>query len=414
MHGIGSKTGQKDFWICDDDIDGRLIWPWVFQSNATSHWDDRGIEVTGDGHVVCHNRIRGFGDPVVNKKSRARSWDIYSNDILDSFDGTELDDGEGNVRLTHNRYTNVMDPVSIQPIWGGPAYVLRNVALNVPEEPIKLKSTGGVNEPSGAIIHHNTFVSPNLSLNLQTPITQHNFVISNNLFVGPKQLAGSRTVDWTATINGGRFDYDGYFPDGGFWFGKVGGQNQIWNSFAEVQAAGKVEQSGVLLGEPIFEAGFLGPADEQQHQSPKQFVLAAGSNAIDKGEPLPGINTGAIGAAPDLGALERGCPTPTYGPRPEGQDAVTNLVDCNASTPPPPGTGGSAGAGASAGAGGVAGSGAASGSGGSGGAGAPGSSDDDSGCGCRMGANTSGGAQALSLAILFGLFRRRRCTRASR
>ncbi|MBA2526908.1 MAG: carboxypeptidase regulatory-like domain-containing protein, partial [Pyrinomonadaceae bacterium] len=81
VHGIGSSTGQSNFYIADNDIDGRLQWPWVFASDATNHWDDRGVEVTGDGHVVCHNKIRGFGDPVVNKQRRARSWDVYGNDI---------------------------------------------------------------------------------------------------------------------------------------------------------------------------------------------------------------------------------------------------------------------------------------------------------------------------------------------
>jgi hypothetical protein len=101
-------------------IEGRLAWPWTFAPDASTFWDYRGVDVTGDGHVVCHNRIRGFGDPIVNKKTQHRAWDVYGNDVYDSYDGTELDDGEGNTRLFHNRYTNVMDPVSIQPVWGGP------------------------------------------------------------------------------------------------------------------------------------------------------------------------------------------------------------------------------------------------------------------------------------------------------
>ena len=40
--------------------------------------------------------------------------------------GVELDRGEGNVRLFHNRFTNVFTAVSIQPVYGGPTYVLRN------------------------------------------------------------------------------------------------------------------------------------------------------------------------------------------------------------------------------------------------------------------------------------------------
>ena len=36
---------------------------------------------------------------------------------------------------------------------------------------------------------------------------------------------------------------------------------------------------------------------------------------VDGGEPLPTVNDGFAGAAPDLGALESGQPEPHYGPR---------------------------------------------------------------------------------------------------
>lgn len=410
VHGIGSGTDQTDFFICDNVIEGRLVWPWTFDPNASMYWDWRGVDVTGDGHVVCHNRIRGFGDLIVNKKAQHRAWDIYGNDISDSYDGTELDDGEGNTRLFHNRYTNVMDPVSIQPIWGGPTYVLRNVALNVPEEPIKLKSLGGVNEPSGALIFHNSFASPNLALNLQTPITQHNFRIENNVFAGPSALSGNRTVEWTAAIDGGIFDHNGYFPDGGFWMGVVGGTNRIYASFAEMQASGEVETNGVLLGEPIFAAGFVGPADPMAQASAQSFALAAGSNAVDAGGVLPGINDGFVGSAPDLGAAESGCPAPVYGPRPEGQEGVTNKIACSPDDPNP-GTGGGPGSGA-----GGAGSGTGSGSGttgaGTGGSGGGASAEGDEGCGCEVvGTSAAGPWWALACAAIAGSFARMRSRR---
>lgn len=409
VHGIGSRTGQSGFYVCDNSIRGRLVWPWTFDADATSHWDDRGVDMTGDAHVVCHNTIIGFGDPVVNKKAMARSWDVYGNDIQDSYDGTELDEGEGNVRLFHNRYTNVMDPISIQPVRGGPAYVLRNVALNVPEEPIKLKSLGGTDEPSGVLIYHNTFASPKLALNLQTPITQHNFEIKNNLFVGPDTLAGARTVDWTAALDNGTFDYNGYYPDGGFWFGVVGGQNQIYGSFAEVQAGGAVEQGGVLLAKPIFEGGFVGPADEKAHQDAVDFSLAAGSGAIDRGLVLPGLNERFLGAAPDLGAVEKGCPLPVYGPRPVGQEPLTNRIDCDRSTPGP-GTGGAGGGGGN-GAGPGSGGAGASGPGGSSAGGASNGAEDggEGGCGCDVpGGARGGGLGTLLLGALLLLRAARR------
>lgn len=331
VHGIGKAAQQTDFYLCDNLVEGRLAWPWALRDGAESHWDDRGIDIAGDGHVVCHNRIAGFGDPIVNKKVGSRSWDVYGNDIADSYDGTELDEAAGNVRLFRNRYTDVMDPVSIQPIHGGPAYVLRNLGYNIPDEQIKLKSLGGQQLPSGALIYHNTFVSPFRALNLQTPITQYHFELRNNLFIGPARPLEGRPVDWTATVVGGRFDANGYWPDGGFWFGRVDGRMRYGASFAEVAAAGLDEPHGVLLEEgAIFADGGVGPQRPDERHAAPSLALHPGSRAVDGGQLLPGVNDGFAGAGPDLGALELGCPEPTYGPRPRGQEAAVWPVDCGA------------------------------------------------------------------------------------
>ena len=328
VHGTASSGNQTNFYVCDNVIDGRLQWPWVFGANPSSHWDDRGIAVSGNGHVVCHNRIRGFGDPVINTVRQARAWDVYGNDIADAWDGVELDEGEGNVRMFHNRFTNVMAPISMQPIFGGPAYALRNVGFNIPDEQIKLKSLGGVEEPSGALIYHNTFVSPERALNLLSSISQHNFAIGNNLFVGPDSLVGSRTVDWRAGIDRGTFDYNGYFPDGEFMFGSHGQTDALFANFAALQAAGWVARHSVLVTSGVFIGGFVGPADETLRHDAPDFALAPSSSALDGGQRLQGINDGFTGAAPDLGALEAGCPVPSYGPRPAGLEHVTSLVNC--------------------------------------------------------------------------------------
>ena len=324
VHAIGSRDGQLDFYICDNDIGGRLDWPWVFDADASSHWDDRGIDLNGDGHVVCHNRIEGFGDPMLNLTEGTRSWDFYGNDVYDCFDGIEMDRGAGNVRVFRNRWTNVDSAISMQPVNGGPAYVIRNEVVNAVSEQLKLKQTGG--EPSGALVYHNTFVSPSLALNLQTPITVHNFVLANNLFVGPETLAGMRTVDWTAGVSDDRFDYNGYYPDGSFWFGQVGGMNRLYASFAEAMASGEVEANGVLLGRPVFAGDVVGPTDGTEEIAATEVDLDAGSNAVDAGVDLPGVNSGYMDAAPDLGARELGCAAPTFGPRDDESDYVA--IDC--------------------------------------------------------------------------------------
>ena len=415
IYGVGSREGQLDFYVCDNEIVGRLDWPWVFDGDAGSHWDDRGIDLNGDGHVICHNRIEGFGDPMVNLTEGTRAWDFYGNDVYDCFDGIELDRVAGNVRVFRNRWVNVDSAISMQPVNGGPVYVVRNEVINAVSEQLKLKATGG--EPSGALVHHNTFVSPSRALNLQTPITVHNFVVSNNLFVGPQALVGARTVDWTAAVDGDRFDHNGYFPDGEFWFGVVGGSNRLYASFAKAIASGAVEGNGVLLAATIFEGGALGPADPMIAATPVELDLDASSNAIDAGEVVPGISD----ASPDVGARERGCAAPTYGPRTDessyvpilcredegGDDSGSSGSDdagsgsgdddgsgsvTNGDDGPTTGdaTGGSSSAGATDG-------------------GSEGAAANESGCGCR-----SSPPSVMALALLFAVPRRRSSRRGSR
>ena len=57
-------------------------------------------------------------------------------------------------------------------------------------------------------------------------------------------------------------------------------------------------------------------------------TLDAGANAVDAAEVLPNITDGYIGAAPDLGALERGCPLPIYGVRTNGVDESNESLGC--------------------------------------------------------------------------------------
>ena len=238
------------------------------------------------------------------------------------------------MRLWGNRWTNVYTSISIQPVYGGPLYVLRNEVLNVKDEQIKLKSVGGTVEPSGVLVYHNTFVSPDRALNLQTPITQHNFVIANNLFIGPASPNG-RTVDWTAAIDRGTFDGNGYYPDAGYWFGTVGSP-RVYATLAAAQAAG-VEPNGRVLAPPFFASGITAPASYTTVAARPDFALAESSNAVDAALALPGINGRHLGAGADIGARETGCTPPHYGPRPAGAELVTNIVDCSANDPDPAG-----------------------------------------------------------------------------
>jgi hypothetical protein len=328
--GIAANPDQRDFYLCDNVVEGRLVWPHVYSDDGGAHSDDDGIRVEGDGHVVCHNVIAGFGDAMKIGQAGSRAVDFYGNEVLSAYDnGLELDGSEGNTRAFRNRFTNTYATLSFQPIYGGPAYALRNVVVNVANEQLKFHALGTTppEEPSGMLVYHNTFVSPALALNLQTPATSHDFVLADNLFVGPSP-PGARVVDWSSPIDDGTIDWNGWFPDGTFDFDTPG----RWASFAAMQAAGVFESHGTLLAPPIFASGLAAPASYTVTLDPPDATLAAGANAVDAGVFVPNVDDGFTGAAPDLGALERGCPDLLFGVRPEGIDETNEPFGCGGPT----------------------------------------------------------------------------------
>jgi hypothetical protein len=136
--GMNSRQNQMDFYIADNIFEGRLQWPLTCPDDGCIHANDDGIRLEGFGHVVAHNRISGYGDAMKIEQPGSRSIDFYGNEVLWSYDnGLELDDAEGNARALRNRFTNVYSPVSVQPIDGGPAYILRNITVNGVYGPLK-------------------------------------------------------------------------------------------------------------------------------------------------------------------------------------------------------------------------------------------------------------------------------------
>ena len=324
--GIGAKDDQRDYYLCDNVLEGRLKWPSVYGDDGGMFANEDGIVVMGDGHVVCHNRLIGFGDSIKSEQVGARALDIYGNLSLSAYDnGIELDATAGNVRAVGNMLLNSWSALSFQPIFGGPAYATRNVVVNIVDEQQKLHGNGALGETVGALSFHNTFVSPRHAINLQAAATAHDFRLLNNLFVGPEALDNGKVVDWSVPIDDGVLDGNGYYPDGFFDFGGA----DKWQGFAAMQMAGKFEASGVLLTAGTFASGLQAPASYVEAVPEPDVTLAADSPAVDAALALPGINTVFAGAGPDIGARELGCAAPIYGVRPEGVDESSPPAGCD-------------------------------------------------------------------------------------
>ena len=343
--GIGVTTeyaGSKNFYIADNVFVGRddryRLIGWASFGKYKPHpvKSYYGVKVYGQGHVICHNSVSYFhdgicvstyGTPPKAQHEKAVAIDIYNNDIhvmVDDF--IETDGGVHNIRVMRNRGFNAAQHgLSAQPVFGGPAYFIRNIVYSVPMGGgIK---NGGAN-PAGVLVYHNTFVAENSNVRGNS-----NMHYRNNLILGTdhpeKPVLGKLT--YTAYTS---LDYNGYRPNRSgrpqyIWKAPAAGTLRDYNlqgtggsqEFATladfVRATGQ-EQHGREVDYDVF-VNVRPPDPKRPHaiyeSRDHDFQLRPGGRAVDAGCKLPNVNDGFAGSAPDLGALEIGSSVPGYGPR---------------------------------------------------------------------------------------------------
>jgi hypothetical protein len=295
-----SDLPSRDFYIADNVLEGPCTWP------ASPHIieEEEGIELVGTGHVVCHNRITGFGDAISIYRNPAVSIDITDNDIdVATDDGIELDFGVRNIRCLRNRIANARTGISLQPVYGGPCYVARNEITNTELTPFKLHCS-----PSGAVIFHNTSVRAGIPFVVSAKDEVRDTILRNNLFLGNDD----RFLHWTSGALNCDLDYNGYGPGKGS--SKFAGQ--YYEAHRHLVRNG-IEVHGRLLEPPFFSVDLRFPGKFSDRVKAAAVDLHPASTAIDGGVPLPNVNDGYGGAAPDLGARESGAQKPHFGPRAE-------------------------------------------------------------------------------------------------
>jgi len=304
--GTDNTTRMRNFYVADNLFEGPATWPRTKGIEAA-----RAVQVCGEGHVVCYNRVRGFGDGIdIMWDTPNRAIDFYGNEVSECTDDAfELDYGVTNVRCFRNRITNCFEGVSAQPVYGGPAYIMRNAMYNLEYSAFKLH-----NRTMGVVLLHNTSVKAGSPWVLHTPEQVTHVVSRNNLFVGTEAPYG---MEFSPPMVACDFDYDG-FAGGPFarfarWHGNT---YQTWEEFRRESG---IEAHGVLLGVSPFGEAVRTPQDhrEQFSLAANDLRLRAGTSALDAGLRLPNINDACRGEAPDLGAYEQGSPLPHYGPRGE-------------------------------------------------------------------------------------------------
>jgi Right handed beta helix region len=293
LTGASSDALVETNTVTDPRID---TWPW---SAVKSHWE----EITaisnrgGRGHVIRFNTVQGLFNGIDTRdgdtdEDVASDCDIHDNLITRiGDDALEIDVVSGiNVRAWNNRLDDVYVGFSIAPIMQGPTYVLYNTVSRVRRSGFKfsLTSTGE------AWICHNTIVCTASQTSSVHPSGDYwNMRFRNNILTGIDRAPVNDDAGESQT--GNDFDHDLLDGNGGTLF-RWKGVN--YSTLAALRSATGFEMGG-RSGSPQFTNAATG-----------DYTLAAGSPAVDGGLRMPGINDAFSGAAPDIGAHERGGPPP--------------------------------------------------------------------------------------------------------
>lgn len=345
---ITEYAGSCNFYIADNIFIGRddryRLLGWANSRSlygANKMYSYIGIKVYGSGHVICNNALAYFhdaitvstyGTPEKEQALKAVSIDIYNNDMhLMADDFIEADGGVHNIRIMRNRGVNAAQcGLSAQPVFGGPAYYIRNVLYHVPVG-VVLKFMA---KPAGLYVIHNTFIAENG--NGQTFSNSHFF---NNLFMGIG-VPGRPVAVFPFATSYSESDYNGYCPNPGEnsyrWVAPPKGSLNDYNitiqkegrSFSNLKSFSDttgLDIHSIELGYEIFE-NLKAPDPAKPgmvyHASDFSFLLKQKSVAVDAGVKISGINDAYSGKAPDLGAVEAGTQEPVYGPRVDSNNRI--------------------------------------------------------------------------------------------
>lgn len=343
-------AGSSDFYIADNLFLGRddrfrlIGWGGRLRHPGGNTWPEPlygshrltsyyAIKVYGTGHVIAHNAIAYFhdaigistyGTPEKDPDRRASSIDIYNNDMhMSNDDFVETDGGVHNIRVFNNRGVNAAQGgYSSQPVFGGPAYFIRNILYHVPSG-VAFKFSA---KPAGLFVYHNTIIGEHL---VGDPSANMHF--RNNLFLG-RDTPDRGVLRLANSTNNNTTDYNGYRPNKGvkeqYWFFAPPKGERVyqpkpdaWHGYptlAALAAATGQETHSIEVDYDIFQK--LAPPDPAKkyavyHSMDLNFQLKSNGKAVDAGLPIPTVNDDFAGKAPDLGALESGRPVPHWGPR---------------------------------------------------------------------------------------------------
>jgi hypothetical protein len=268
--------------------------------------------------------VLGPFDPDVLSTWPDRELDLYDNLVYDcKDDAIECDGHMVNGRIFRNRLGKCENAVSVAPFYAGPLFVLRNVIHGFHQGCLK-QNTGVAGITRNVLFYHNTVLEktpplpgqgePEYCLYRGEPGQQQDFVYLNNVFSARGRVYDGDVYSGGTYHTNDCFDHDLMYSTREFdnpyvykWVTYDGDSlnNTRYADLPSFQAAVGQEPNG-RWGEPLLAAELL--AGFPSSSKLLELSLGAGSAAVDGGTPIPGINDGFVGAAPDCGAFESGTP----------------------------------------------------------------------------------------------------------
>jgi hypothetical protein len=322
------KVPQGKAWI---ELDGKIRSQFV--TNKHPDGPQGIVWVNSEGnHVIRYNEIYSdeqhcFDDGMGDRSGNADrggfpgpDTDIYGNIVKNCWDDAlEIEGGGRNVRVWGNLLDMNFIGIATTRCKEGPIYVFRNVMgrsrwdstyavrgsfAKVWEHSIKQL---GTQARSGAQYwFHNTVLQPERKI--KGVITgmgarMNEITTRNNIF-----QVSAYTAEEMKIVEG----YPGMHPYKSY-FSIQGGKYVATNSFdydlynGEIEADKSSEAHGIF-GEPKY----ANESNVEKIESGR-YWLDPLSPGYDEGIPIPNFNDGYTGSAPDIGALEGGCPAMEFG-----------------------------------------------------------------------------------------------------
>jgi hypothetical protein len=306
--GIGLKYDSWRNVVQDNTFyDTDFTWPWD-AVKAGSELETGGVRMydpmTGRGTVIrrntFHDYFDGFGVCPESDPGATNETDVYGNLVYNAGDdGMETDGTCSNVRIWGNTFHDVLDGISLAPVYIGPVYALRNLIYRTgagnnsyPGSSFKFNSSDG---PSGPMyLFHNTAdavlttLPGNDGLDIKSPGAWTQLYARNNIWSGTRYALSNANPDQPRDL-----DYDDLHTtlagELAYWDGL---SDRHLNTLAELQTATHQE----LHGQSVV-PGFVDAAGGN-------YTLDVSSQLIDAGVLIPGIDDDFGGAAPDVGAFE--------------------------------------------------------------------------------------------------------------